>query len=77
MSRAIHLRLKRLEAQRKGKTSQILVWCDEEADVEGTIRQMIAEGRISEADRPRCVYWQNVTDCEPGTHERRLAQLDD
>jgi hypothetical protein len=76
MNRAINLRLKKLEAQRKAKTGQIPVWCDDEADVSVTISEMIALGEISEADRPRCIHWQRITECAPGTHEWSLEHLD-
>jgi hypothetical protein len=73
MNRAIDRRLKKLEAT---TTDEIPVYCDDEADVAATISKMIASGEISETDRPRCVYWLSVTKCVPGTHERRLEQLD-
>jgi hypothetical protein len=46
------------------------------SEVPSTIDQMIADGELLETDRPRCVHWQSVTKCAPGTHERRLEQLD-
>ena len=73
MNRTINLRLTKLEAQ--ASTDEIPVWCDDEAAVAATISDMIASGEISESDRPRCIHWQSVTKCAPGTHERSLDQL--
>jgi hypothetical protein len=73
MNWAIDRRLKKLEAT---TTDEIAVWCDDEADVEATICEKIADGQISETDGPRCVHWQSVTKCAPESHERRLEQLD-
>jgi hypothetical protein len=73
-NRAIEQRLRRLEAA--GNRDQIAVWCEDEADVAATIEAMIAEGEIREADRHRCVHWEKVTTCAPGTHDAALLELD-
>ncbi|QDM15173.1 hypothetical protein [Tardiphaga sp. vice278] len=71
MSRAIDLRLKRLEASRK--PGDITIWCAEDSDVPETVEQMIAYGEILEADRSRCVHWTVARIM--GGHERALAVL--
>jgi hypothetical protein len=72
--RSIESRLAKLETSNQG--APIVVWCNEPADIETKVSAMIAEGRISVADRDRLlfVHW----DTAPwglGSHERALAEL--
>lgn len=73
MPRSVDFQLRKLEDR---GTDEIAIWCDEASEVPATVDQMIADGELLEADRPRCVHWQSVKKCAPGTHERRLKQLD-
>ena len=70
MNRVIDLRLRRLEAH---GTGDIAIWCDEASAVPSIVDQMIAEGDLLEADRPRCVHWTVARIV--GGHERALAGL--
>jgi hypothetical protein len=40
--------------------SEIAIWCDDASHVPATIDEMIADGELREADRPRCVHWAAV-----------------
>jgi hypothetical protein len=70
LQRSIDLRLRKLEAHGNG---DIAIWCEEASDVPATVEQMIANGEILEADRPRCVHWTVARIV--GGHERALAAL--
>lgn len=65
-------RLSKLEG---ALSSDIPVWCDDEAEMEMTIDDMIRNKEIASDDRARCVYWMKVS-CS-GEHERRLGLLAD
>jgi hypothetical protein len=69
---SIKARLAKLE--RQGSTGDIPVWCDTEADVPATIRGMVADGELSQADIGRCVHWLGAN-ARNGAHEAALAEL--
>ena len=67
---SIRARLAKLE--RHGITGDIPVWCDTERDVPATIQAMLAEGKITESDLSRCVFWARAR--ATGLHERGLEE---
>ena len=74
MTRSITLRLAKLEGanSREG----ILVWCDDEDQVEATIADMIERKEIKASDRICCVYWLRARR-SAGDHERWLESLEE
>jgi hypothetical protein len=69
---SISTRLAKLE--RQGSTGDIPVWCDTEADVPATIKGMLADGELTQADVGRCVHWLRANG-RNGEHEAALAEL--
>jgi hypothetical protein len=67
MNRSLERRLARLEANAPDPTIPIFV--DDEADVPRRIDELIAEGKLTEADRPRCVHWTKHKRRRPMRHE--------
>ena len=66
---------RRLSALEGAKSrDEIPVYAEEEADVPAAIEAMIAAGEITEADRPRCIWWL-LAKGRPGEHEEALKEL--
>jgi 16S rRNA G1207 methylase RsmC len=66
-------RLSRLEAA-VSTGRDIIVWCDDEDEVETKIADMIGRGEITANDRVRCVHWLRAQS-QSGEHERSLEEL--
>ena len=73
MTRNLEGRLSKLEAV-AGTGRDILVWCDDEDQVEATVAAMIERGEIEATDRVHCVHWLRGRG-QPGAHERSLEEL--
>ena len=72
MQRSLVTRIGKLEAKTAGR--QIVVWCDDPADFDAKVRQMVSGGKISEADTVYCVHWTRAKPAH-GCHERALDEL--
>jgi hypothetical protein len=69
---SIKARLAKLE--RSGSTADIPVWCETEEEVPATIKAMLADGEITQAQIGRCVFWPMASSSN-GAHERALDEL--
>ena len=58
---------------RKRASETILIACDRPEDVPRRVDVLIAAGKLTEADRPRCVFWPDDWD---GTHDERVLMWD-
>jgi hypothetical protein len=74
MNRTFERRLARLEANAPDPTIPIFV--EDEADVGRRVDELIAERKLSDADRPRCVHWTRHQPRKPMTHEDWVDVLD-
>jgi hypothetical protein len=75
MAQSLDRLLAKVKAKR-GKSSPsdaILIICDKPEDVPGRVDVLIAAGKLTEADRPRCVFWE--ADSWDGTHEQWCLML--
>ncbi len=52
----------------------IPIWVDHPDQAAEMVGDMIRNGEIIKADRPRCVHWERAR-CKAGTHEDQLARL--
>jgi hypothetical protein len=73
-SLAMRRRLGRLEDA--APTGTIPIWVNDAADVPRRIDELIAEGRLREAQRPRCVHWEQHRPARPMRHEDWVDALD-
>ena len=64
-------RLEKLEGSSSGR--EILVWCDDESEVEETIAGMVKRKEIAASDRVYCVYWASAR-APAGSHEQWLEE---
>ena len=74
MSRAVAARLRKLEASADGGRHRFAIWCEDDADMDRTIGELIAAGELREEDRPNCVHWTKAG-APAGAHEERLEHL--
>ena len=58
---------------RKRASEPILIACDRPEDVPRRVDVLIAAGKLTEADRARCVCWPDDWD---GTHDERVLMWD-
>jgi hypothetical protein len=40
--------------------SHLVIWCFEPENMPAMIDLLVAQGRLTEADRPRCVHWRTI-----------------
>jgi hypothetical protein len=73
MTRNLEGRLSTLEAAVVAGR-EIIVWCDDEDEVEEKIAGMIERGEIKASDRISCVHWLRARG-QSGEHERSLEEL--
>jgi hypothetical protein len=59
--------------RRKRASETILIACDRPEDVPRRVDVLIAAGKITEAERARCVFWPDDWD---GTHDERVLMWD-
>ncbi len=58
MSRGQEGRVRKAEARRRSPADdRIPVYVEDEEDLHTRIAELIAAGALSEAERPRCVFW--------------------
>ena len=58
---------------RKRASETILIACDRPEDVPRRVDVLIAAGKLTEADRARCVFWPDDWN---GTHDERVLMWD-
>jgi hypothetical protein len=72
-------RLQRMLEEAKAKrgrrraSQQILIACERPEDVPRRVDVLIAAGKLTEADRPRCVFWPDDWN---GTHDEWVLMMD-
>src|SRR5262245_3819156 len=71
MSEKLRRMLEKAKAKRgrKGAFKTILIACERPEDVPRRVDVLIAAGKLTEADRARCVFWP---DDWVGTHDERV-----
>jgi hypothetical protein len=59
--------------------SQRVIWCFEPEKMPAMIDLLIAQGRLSESDRPYCVHWQAVKGPGPlsGEEDEKILDADE
>jgi len=56
----LHRLLAKAKAKRgKAPSDAILIMCDRPEDVPRRVDVLIAAGKLTEAERPRCVFWED------------------
>ena len=62
MTRAFERRMDRARATTNDalSRSELVIWCFEPEKMPAMIDLLIAQGRLTEADRPHCVHWRAV-----------------
>ena len=75
MSDRLQRMLEKVKAKRDRRRAAetILIACDRPEDVPARVDVLIAAGNLTEADRPRCVFWPPDRKLPPG--ERVLMEL--
>ena len=74
MTRNLQGRLAKLEAV-AGAGKDIIVWCDDDNQMDAKVSEMIERGEIRVSDRVHCVHWLRAGP-QSGQHERALEDLD-
>jgi hypothetical protein len=76
MTRAFERRMLRARAGTDDamRRSQFVIWCFEPDKMPSMIDLMIAQGRLTEADRPHCVHWRTVAGA--GTADDMVKVID-
>jgi hypothetical protein len=76
MTRAFERRMLRARAGTDDamRRSQLVIWCFEPERMPAMIDLLIAQGRLTEADRPRCVHWRSVAGA--GTPDDMVKVID-
>ena len=82
MTRPMERRTQRVRGITSGLLAQSkwIIWCLDPENVPAMIDLLIAQGSLSEADRPRCVHWRALDAAHPrgtgpGPHRMNRNQL--
>jgi len=59
--------------ERKRRSETILIACERPEDVPRRVDVLIAAGKLTKAERPRCVFWSDDWDL---THDERVLMWD-
>jgi hypothetical protein len=71
-------RIEKAEARLRRPKSEapIMILCDRPEDVQRRIDVLIAVGNLTEADRPRCVFWEDPGSLDGMTHDEWVLMMD-
>ncbi len=76
MTDKLHRLLEKAKAKRgKALSDAILIMCDRPEDVPRRVDVLIAAGKLTEAERPRCVFWEDL-DGPDMTHDEWVLMMD-
>jgi hypothetical protein len=57
------------------RPDDILILCDRPEDLQARIDVLVEDGKLTEADRPRCIFWADSDDWD-GTHDGWVLMMD-
>jgi hypothetical protein len=79
MMRAFERREQRVRGTTEAvmRESKFVIWCYESAKMPAMIDLLIAQGSLSEADRPHCVHWTTVKGRETQSPEEIAKKMVD
>jgi hypothetical protein len=77
MRRNLERLVEKAKAQRREEiaAATIPILCDTCEEVPARIDVLIADGKLSEADRPRCVFWLDYAGLDAMTHDQWVLAM--